>query len=55
MKSDLKIERINIAAFGKLKEKDIELDPKVNLITAPNEGGKTTLAAFIRFALYGRP
>ena len=53
MKSDLKIERINIAAFGKLKEKDIELDPKVNLITAPNEGGKTTLAAFIRFALYG--
>lgn len=53
MKKDLKIERLNIAAFGKLSEKDIELDPKINLISAPNEGGKTTLAAFIRFALYG--
>jgi len=53
VKNDIKIERVNIAAFGKLSEKDIELDPKINLITAPNEGGKTTLAAFIRFALYG--
>lgn len=52
-RENISVERINIAAFGKLTEKDIELDPKVNLITAPNEGGKSTLAAFMRFALYG--
>ena len=53
MKGNVNIERINIAAFGKLEQKDIELDPRVNLLVAPNEGGKSTLSAFIRFALYG--
>ncbi len=53
MKGNANIERINVAAFGKLSEKSIELAPGINLITAPNEGGKSTLAAFIRFALYG--
>lgn len=52
-KKGITIERVNIAAFGKLTEKEIELDPGINLVTAPNEGGKSTLAAFIRFALYG--
>lgn len=53
MKGNVSIERINVAAFGKLQEKDIKLAPHINLISAPNEGGKTTLTAFIRFALYG--
>lgn len=53
MKGNVNIERINIAAFGKLEQKDIELSPRVNLLVAPNEGGKSTLSGFIRFALYG--
>lgn len=53
MKGNVNIERINIAAFGKLEQKEIELSPRVNLLVAPNEGGKSTLSGFIRFALYG--
>ncbi len=47
------IERIEIVAFGKLKNFALEPSEGVNLLCAPNEGGKTTLAAFLRFAFYG--
>lgn len=53
MKNGIKIEKLNIASFGGLTEKEVALDGGINLINAPNEGGKTTLAAFIRFGLYG--
>jgi len=47
------IDNIDIAAFGGIANKSISLGSGVNLISAPNEGGKSTLAAAIMFALYG--
>ncbi len=47
------LEKASIAAFGATAGREIEFDSKINVIRAGNEGGKTTLAAFIRFALYG--
>lgn len=47
------IERIEINAFAGLKEVLVEPAEGINLITAPNESGKSTLAAFIKFIFYG--
>ena len=41
------------AAFGKLTGQTLELAPGFNLIEAPNEGGKSTWAAFLKAMLYG--
>ena len=41
------------AAFGKLTGQRLELSPGFNLIEAPNEGGKSTWAAFLRAMFYG--
>ncbi len=43
------------ASFGKLRNARLELVPGLNLIQAPNEGGKSTWCAFIRAMLYGVP
>ncbi|SBV91894.1 LPXTG-motif cell wall anchor domain protein [uncultured Eubacteriales bacterium] len=43
------------ASFGKLRNARLELTPGLNLIQAPNEGGKSTWCAFIRAMLYGIP
>ena len=40
-------------AFGRFQNAVIPLQPGINLIEAPNEAGKTTLAAFISGMLYG--
>lgn len=50
---DCRIERIEIVSFGKLKNVSLDLREGINLLSAPNESGKSTLAAFLRFALYG--
>lgn len=47
------IERVDVGAFGTLAAKSVSFTDGVNLIKAPNESGKSTLAAAIRFALYG--
>ena len=47
------IERIEINSFAGLKEVLVEPSEGINLITAPNESGKSTLAAFIKFIFYG--
>ena len=47
------IEKIEIVSFGKLKNAVVEANRGINLLSAPNESGKTTLASFIKFALYG--
>ena len=47
------LERVEIVAFGKLKNFVLEPSEGVNLLCAPNESGKSTLAAFLRFAFYG--
>ncbi len=49
----MKIERIQIASFGRLKDLDLTLGNGINILEGPNESGKTTLATFIRFAFYG--
>ena len=41
------------AVFGKLTGEKLELQPGFNLIEAPNEGGKSTWAAFLKAMLYG--
>ncbi|MEA4955326.1 MAG: AAA family ATPase, partial [Pseudoflavonifractor sp.] len=41
------------ATFGKLEKARLELGDGLNLIYAPNEGGKSTWAAFWRAMLYG--
>ena len=44
---------LNIAAFGKLCNKEIPLRPGTNVITGENESGKTTIAVFLKSMLYG--
>ena len=41
------------ATFGKLDRARLELGAGLNLIQAPNEGGKSTWAAFWKAMLYG--
>ena len=47
------IEKINIVSFGRLVNCEFSLGPEVNIIEGNNESGKTTIASFIRFVLYG--
>ena len=41
------------AAFGKLQGERLNLEPGLNVITAPNEGGKSTWCAFLKAMFYG--
>ena len=43
------------ACFGKLEHRHLILQDGLNIIYAPNEGGKSTWCAFIRAMLYGIP
>ena len=43
------------ATFGKLERRAIAFAPGLNVIEAPNESGKSTLAAFLCAMLYGVP
>lgn len=42
-----------IATFGKLQGERLTLEPGLNVITAPNEGGKSTWCAFLKAMFYG--
>lgn len=44
---------LEIAHYGKMKNRTIELRPGTNVITGDNETGKTTIASFIKSMLYG--
>ena len=41
------------ATFGKLVNQTLTLQPGMNVITAPNEWGKSTWCAFLEAMLYG--
>lgn len=41
------------ATFGKLENRELELQPGLNIIEAPNEWGKSTWCAFLVAMLYG--
>ena len=43
------------ATFGALERRSLTLGPGLNVVEAPNESGKSTLAAFLRTMLYGLP
>lgn len=47
------IDRIEIVSFGKLKMVHVAPGKGINILSAPNESGKSTLAAFIKFIFYG--
>ncbi len=49
----MKINKLKIQSFGKLNSVNIALDEKITVINAKNEAGKSTIAAFIRYMLYG--
>ena len=47
------IEKIVIKSFGRLTDMTLEFSERVNVIEGENEAGKSTIAAFIRYMLYG--
>ena len=49
----MKIKKIKINSYGKLKEKEINFKDGINLIYGQNEAGKSTLIKFITNSLYG--
>jgi len=49
----LKINKIKINSYGKLKEKEIQLHDGINIVYGENESGKSTLLKFIVNSFYG--
>lgn len=49
----MKIKNLKINGFGKLKDKDINLEDGINVIYGENEAGKSTLLKFITSMFYG--
>ncbi len=47
------IEKIVIKSFGAINDMTMEFSPRINVIEGQNEAGKSTIAAFIRYMLYG--
>lgn len=47
------IEKIVIKSFGLITDMTLEFSDKVNVIEGQNEAGKSTIAAFIKYMLYG--
>ena len=47
------IEKIVIKSFGLITDMTLEFSDKVNVIEGQNESGKSTIAAFIKYMLYG--
>lgn len=49
----MKIKKIKINSYGKLQNKEINFDEKINIIYGENESGKSTLLKFILNLFYG--
>ena len=47
------IKKLSIQSFGTLRNREISLSPALNIIEGENESGKSALAMFIKFMLYG--
>ncbi len=50
---NVRIEKLEINSFGKLKNATVTAKSGINILSAPNESGKSTVAAFIKFVFYG--
>ena len=49
----MKLKNVQINGFGKLEDKNIIFDDKINLIIGENESGKSTFMGFIKAIFYG--
>ena len=49
----MKINKVKINSYGKLKNKEINLEDNLNIIYGKNESGKSTLLKFILNIFYG--
>ena len=49
----MKINKLKINSYGKLKEKEIDFSHNINIIYGKNEAGKSTLLNFIIHCFYG--
>ena len=49
----MKINKLKINSYGKLKEKEINLENNINIIYGKNEAGTSTLLKFIVNSFYG--
>ena len=49
----MKLEQASVRSFGLLRNYTVNFENGLNIVEGGNETGKTTLAAFIRFMLYG--
>ena len=49
----MQIESLNIISFGGLRDFSLDLSGGLSVIEGANESGKSTIAAFIKFMLYG--
>ncbi len=47
------IEKIDIKSFGRITDLTLTFSDGINIIEGENESGKTTIAAFIKYMLYG--
>lgn len=47
------IQKINIKSFGMITDMTLEFSDSINVIEGQNEAGKSTIAAFIKYMLYG--
>jgi uncharacterized protein YhaN len=47
------IEKISIKSFGMITDMTLEFSDTINVIEGQNEAGKSTIAAFIKYMLYG--
>ena len=49
----MRIERLEVAGFGSLRETTVDFHPRLTVVLGDNESGKSTLHRAIRAALYG--
>ena len=49
----MRIKDLRIDSFGKLSDVSIGLDDKITVIHGKNEAGKSSIATFIKYMLYG--
>jgi len=47
------IESVNIKSFGMITDMSLDFSKDINVIVGQNEAGKSTVAAFIKYMLYG--
>jgi len=47
------IQSLHIASFGGLEDFTLDLADGANILIGPNESGKSSVAAFVKFIFYG--